>query len=213
MFLQSPVIPISVDAAQNVVLRAVINAGLRNPQEKKNGRFPKQQAHAFRKRFATTLKLDNNIPVAITERLMGHFTYADEHGRLIKHDKAYMRVDLEKLFENFKLAIPELTIDDSERLKAEKLKLEREKSTLEKTSQEVIEYKKEVDGLEKEVKRIGDLVEQIVDSKFLCKESESKKRFLLQSLARDHPVLRLDDNRYIIGKKVSMLIRFKSSKK
>jgi len=213
IWAKSPAEPLSVDAAQNVVLRAIKKAGLRNSQEKKNGRYSKQQDHAFRKRFATILKLNKDIPVAITERLLGHFSYKDEHDHLVKHDKAYMRVTLDELFEYFKLAIQKLTIDSSERLTAEKLKLEREKSALEKTSLQVIEYKNEVNTLEKEVQRIGNLVEQMVDSKFLCSEGEDKKQLLLQSLQKEHQVLQLDDSRYIVGKQMPVLFRFKSSKK
>jgi len=55
---------------------------------------------AFRKRYTTILKLHPKIPVGITERLIGHKTYNDENGHLVKHDESYVRAEVNQLFEN-----------------------------------------------------------------------------------------------------------------
>lgn len=123
--------PISVKASQNVVYRACLKSGLRDPDQKSNGRFEKMLDHAFRKRLITILKLTDGITPAVAERIAGHSVYHD-NGVQIKHDRSYMRAQTEKLFESFKLAIPELTVSDIEKEKIEKLKLQIKNTQLEK---------------------------------------------------------------------------------
>jgi len=107
--------PTTKKALESIVLRATRKAGLRNSNHKKNGRHSKQLNHGFRKRFTTILKLNEKIPVAITERLLGHKMYYDEIGNKIQFDDSYMRATVNQLFEKFKFAIPDLTISDEER--------------------------------------------------------------------------------------------------
>jgi hypothetical protein len=66
--------------------------------------------HGFRKRFATIIKLDNKISWAVGERLLGHKTYLDQE---------YFRPTKENLFKEFKKVIPDLTIDQSTKLRME----------------------------------------------------------------------------------------------
>jgi len=112
--------PMKKRALESVVGRMAKNAGLR--QNKKMGRYPQQLDHAFRKRFSTTLKLNEKIPVSITERLLGHKSYSDENGNKVQLDDAYLTATKEQLFEKFKLAIPDLTINNIERERAENAK-------------------------------------------------------------------------------------------
>ena len=68
----------------------------------------KQTDHAFRKRFNLILKLNNSINYNIAEKLMGHSVN-------IPLDNSYLPISdprvKEKMFTEFKKAIPELIVD------------------------------------------------------------------------------------------------------
>jgi len=57
-------------------------------------------------------------------------------------DGVYYNPTVEKRFEEFQKAMPQLIIDDSERLAEEKKKLEKEKSKLEKNQEKIYELEK-----------------------------------------------------------------------
>jgi len=97
-------------AMQAVIDRAVRNAGIRYFSEKKNGRYLIQLDHGFRKRFNTILKTNNDVNSNIAEKLMGH-----KRGL----DGAYLKPTKEQCFEEFRKAIPTLSIDDAIRLEEE----------------------------------------------------------------------------------------------
>ena len=126
-------------AIQSAMLNIERRAGLRNPALKKNGRYPQQIDHGFRKRFTTILKLNEKIPVAVTERLLGHKVYSDEFGNRIALDDAYMRAKKEQLFEKFKPAIADLTISDEQRQKIEIETKEHEIEDLQRKSEKIKE--------------------------------------------------------------------------
>jgi len=105
--------PISKRAIQGVLTRALNNTNVRG--QKKNGRYAEQLAHGFRKRFDTILKLNKAVNDNIIEKMMGH-----KKGL----DGTYLQPTIEQMFEEFKNGIIDLTIDNSERLLAEKEELE-----------------------------------------------------------------------------------------
>jgi len=143
--------PMTTHAIQSVVLRALRKAGLRT--EKKNGRYEIPMDHGFRKRFTTILKSNKDIPIALAERLAGHKVYIDERGNKIQLDGAYLTPELSVLFEAFKKAVPELMIDDSERMRV-KYELR------DKKIQDLESYKRKVDSLESKMQNIQDLLKQ-----------------------------------------------------
>ncbi|MGI0046124.1 MAG: tyrosine-type recombinase/integrase [Nitrosotalea sp.] len=76
--------------------------------------------HGFRKFFNTNLKNNREINPSIAEKMMGHFN------KTIPLDTFYHIVTNDVLFTEYKKAILDLTIDDSERLKIQnKLKDEK----------------------------------------------------------------------------------------
>lgn len=81
-------------------------------------------SHGFRKRFATVLKSNKEINLSITEKLMGHST-------TVKLDNSYFKPTLDIMFDEYRKAIPELTIDESQRLKLEIQKKDEKLSSLE----------------------------------------------------------------------------------
>ena len=85
---------------------AIKSAGVE--RKKIDDRFDKAIVYGFRKRFNTILKLGDSINPNIAEKLMHHKKGLD--GR-------YLTPNRDECFTEFKKAIIDLTIDDSERLK------------------------------------------------------------------------------------------------
>jgi len=81
-------------------------------ETKKNGvRYEIQRDHGLRKRFDTIIKQTDNMKLIHAEKMFGHSTPS------IPLDETYADFSVESLFNEYKKAIPELTIDDSQRLK------------------------------------------------------------------------------------------------
>ena len=113
-------------AIYTTIRRALVQAGRRDPQTTTYQRYDKMTLHAFRKRFLTILKNTPNIKMATAERLVGHSTYKDEESHAITLDSSYYVPVLEELFDQYKLAISALTIDDMARVKVREAELEGE---------------------------------------------------------------------------------------
>lgn len=115
---------------------------------KEGKRYAIQTNHGFRKRFNTVLKNNKEINISVAERLMGHFS------KLVPLDTVYYNPSRDVLFTEFKKAIPDLTIDESEglklqnQIKEEKIKkLEFEKDTrIERLEKFVEELSKRLDS-------------------------------------------------------------------
>ena len=76
-------------------------------------RYDIMAGHGLRKFFDTTLKLNKNLNPAIVERLLSH------KSRSIPLDSSYFQPLENDLFEVYKEAIPNLTLDKSSRLRLE----------------------------------------------------------------------------------------------
>lgn len=118
-------IPMSQFAVYTTIRRTLLQAGKRNPKDATYQRYDKMALHAFRKRFLTILKNTPNIKMATAERLVGHTTYKDEENRAITLDTSYYVPVIEELFDQYKLAIQSLTIDDMTRVKVKEAELEK----------------------------------------------------------------------------------------
>lgn len=88
---------------------------------KTGSRYDKALVYGFRKRFNTILKIDSEINSNIAEKLMAH-----KNGL----DGVYFTPTREECFKEFRKAIPELTIDEAEKLKVEVDGLEEDKETI-----------------------------------------------------------------------------------
>ena len=130
------------------IMERIINR-LNIRQKKSSNRYDKMLEHAFRKRFETILKLTNEIPIAVSEKLIGHKTYFDDRGNKIQLDENYVVPEVNQLFEYFKLAIPKLTIDDSTRKQFTIDKITKEKSDLENVNLILKETLKEKEAIAK----------------------------------------------------------------
>lgn len=99
---------IVMSSARSSIYRMIEQA--RIVREKQGFAYDIQMDHGFRKRFNTILKINSEVNSNIAEKLMGH-----KRGL----DGVYFTPTKEQCFEEFKKAIPELTIDESLRLKSE----------------------------------------------------------------------------------------------
>ena len=107
-------------------IRDILNkAGIE--RTKSGQRFDKAELYGFRKRFNTILKLNNDVNSNIAEKLMAH-----KRGL----DGTYLQPTRDECFREFVKAIPELTVDPTERQKYEIQKLEGEKSELQRKIEE-----------------------------------------------------------------------------
>ncbi len=126
--------PIRRNAVISMIYRIIKNTGLERTRINRN--FDIQMDHGFRKRFNSILKLNNQVNSNIAEKIMGHsVTIQLDNAYLPTHDQRVF----EKCFEEFKKAVPELTVDNSERLSIKNKMLEKEKSKLEIRNAKVIE--------------------------------------------------------------------------
>ena len=141
-----PTKSITKQAIENIVNRAATNAGLR--KNKKNGRYEVQLQHGFRKRFNTVLKLNKKVNPNIVEKLMGH-----KRGL----DGVYLKPTIHELFDEFKIGMSDLTIDDSERLASRNRELEEEKSELERKIPQLVNEAAE--RIKEELRKEGSLVD------------------------------------------------------
>jgi len=79
---------------------------------KKGNRYDVPKDHGFRKYYATTIKNTPGITPTMSEKLINHIG-------VVQTDGAYFIPGKQKMFDAYKLAIPELTINPNERLKNE----------------------------------------------------------------------------------------------
>ena len=119
------------------------------PRIKKGNRYDKALVYMFRKRFNTILKLENDVNSNIAEKLMAH-----KKGL----DGVYLKPTREECFREFVKAIPQLTIDSTERLKLENEKKQEKINQLEARTQEVIEKTKINVDLEKRIERMEEMI-------------------------------------------------------
>ncbi|SHO44254.1 Site-specific recombinase, phage integrase family [Nitrosotalea sinensis] len=126
----------STASAKMIAIRLAKSVA-RNKQGK---RYSVMAAHGFRKRFNTILKNNKEGNISLKEKLMGH------KGVFVL-DGVYHDADAQTLFNEFKIHIVNLTIDESEALRMENLKLAAEKSELVKTNEKLSDALRKVDEL------------------------------------------------------------------
>lgn len=138
--------PLTRKGVQSIILRVVKRAGIERTKEGGNLRFDIAIDTGFRKRFNTILKSNPSISYAIAERLMDHKTYLESY---------YLdTTNKEKFFEEYRKAISDLIIDDSERLLIRNQRLEEEKSALEKVKEQNKDLREIIDEMKADLDRL-----------------------------------------------------------
>jgi integrase/recombinase XerD len=133
---------LSTRGASQVIIRAIKSSGLRTHEEKKRGRFNKMPDHAFRKRFLTILKSNPKIPTSQAEKMVGHQVYRDEGNNMVMLDSSYNVPTAETLFNSYKHAITDLTVDDYTKVKIKESQIEKQYTALQQEKQKHFEEKK-----------------------------------------------------------------------
>lgn len=128
---------------RRIIEKAITNSGIE--RIKKGHRYNKAMNYMFRKRFNTILKLNNDVNSNIAEKLMAH-----KRGL----DGIYLQPTREECFREFVKAIPQLTIDPTERQKIEMESKQQKIDELEAKTQEIIEKAKINSELENRVKQL-----------------------------------------------------------
>ena len=128
---------------RRIIEKAIINSGIE--RIKKGSRYNKAMNYMFRKRFNTILKLNNDVNSNIAEKLMAH-----KRGL----DGIYLQPTKEECFREFVKAIPQLTIDPTERQRIEIETKQQKIDELEAKTQEIIEKSKINSELEDRVKQL-----------------------------------------------------------
>jgi integrase/recombinase XerD len=116
LFIKLNGTPMTEMDAKQIMKRTVTVANVRG--QMKNGRYPVQLVHGFRKRFNTIMKLNNSVNDNAIEKMMGH-----QKGL----DGTYLQITDERLFEEFYKGITDLTISDEFRDKLKIRELEKAK--------------------------------------------------------------------------------------
>jgi hypothetical protein len=133
----SVVIPLSPNEIKARIDEVLKKAGLRTPLVKGKRRHEIPVMNGFRRFFnkanKETLSKDSPLAALIKKEFqMGHTG-------LVKLDRNYFQAHIFELVEEYFNAVPNLTIDESERLRTRNAKLEKEKSELEKRLPELVE--------------------------------------------------------------------------
>lgn len=134
-----------LSSLKSITWRLIQNSGTRG--NRIHQRYDTQMDHGFRKRFNTILKSNDLANASLCEKLMGH-------NGVFALDGAYLKPTKEKLFEEFKKHIQNLTISDEDRDKATIAKLEAEKSELEKKNVEIKQLKEKQSSFEIELEKM-----------------------------------------------------------
>ena len=135
------VMPISGQSVRSIIRLLLQKAGLREGKKVNGVRYEEQMLHGFRKRFNTILKSNKSVNPNMVEKMMGH-----KNGIT----GVYFTPTKDALFLEFKKAIPELCLDKSAQLEAEKEELEGKMNELDVKSKENQFLKDKIEFMEKQ---------------------------------------------------------------
>lgn len=131
----------------------------------KNGsRYETQLDHGLRKRFDTIMKQTDSMKLIHAEKMFGHSITS------IPLDETYADFSVESLFKEYKKAIPELTIDSTEKQKIEIQNLHSEKSDLQ---QKIEETEMQTD----EIARQGQAIDYLLEELRQLKSEKSSSKY------------------------------------
>ena len=126
---------VETSGARHIIYNMIKASGIERIKVSKF-RYNKSVMYMFRKRFNTILKINNDVNSNIAEKLMAH-----KNGL----DGTYLQPTREECFVEFVKAIPELTIDPTNRQKLE-----------------LVQKQNEIDILEEKSKKIDELEEMVI---------------------------------------------------
>jgi len=144
--------PLTGRTVSEIMQRLLKNLELRN--NKNGARYEIQRDHGLRKRFDTIMKQTDSMKLIHAEKMFGHSTPS------IPLDETYADFSVESLFNEYKKAIPELTVNDSARKQVQldqmKDSLASQEELVERIKAELREENKEKQAyLDKEQEKIN----------------------------------------------------------
>ena len=125
----------------NAIISKIIEKS-KIPRIKQGYSYNKSRIYMFRKRFNTILKLTNGLNSNIAEKLMAH-----KRGL----DGVYLKPTREECYVEFFKAIPNLTINDSERQKIEIEKKQKKIDELEEKTATINEQSKDMKSIQEQL--------------------------------------------------------------
>ena len=134
---------LTADSVRQTLVNLLNLAGIE--RKKTRNRYDKAIVYGFRKRFNGILKMNNEVNSNIAEKLMAHKRGLDGN---------YLKPTREECFEEFRKAIPDLTLDPTERQKMEIQQLEEEKSELQKMNHENKKLRLDLEEIKLDVEKV-----------------------------------------------------------
>ena len=136
--------PLNVNGIESILSGIMKHCGIKRIKMNQN-RYDLPVCGGFRNRFNTIFKSNSEISYVIGEMFSDH---------KIRMEPSYMFPNKEKLFEEYKKAVPELIIDEKERLRQE-LKQNKKESESSKG------MKKEIADMKKRFAHMEDILEEL----------------------------------------------------
>jgi len=124
--------PLNVHGVESIISNIMKHAGIKRIKMNQN-RYDLPVCGGFRNRFNTIFKSNSEISYVIGEMFSDH---------KIRMEPSYMFPNKEKLFEEYKKAVPELMIDEKEKLKQELKQKKKESESSKGMKKEIVDMKK-----------------------------------------------------------------------
>ena len=124
--------PLSVNGIESILSGIMKHSGIKRIKMNQN-RYDLPVCGGFRNRFNTIFKSNPEISYVIGEMFSDH---------KIRMEPSYMFPNKEKLFEEYKKAVPELMIDEKEKLKQELKQKKKESESSKGMKKEIVDMKK-----------------------------------------------------------------------
>ena len=139
--------PVTINSLESSLTHIMKRAGI--SRVKTRNRYDLAICGGFRKRFDTIMKINPDISYTIAEMMMDHKIRMEGH---------YFKPTKEQLFDEYKKAIPELIIDDSQRKQVELDQMKQNQSEFEK---EKIKHDKLANDFEDFKEKMKSFIEEI----------------------------------------------------
>jgi len=133
--------PVTVNSLESSLTHVMKRAGI--SRVKTGNRYDLAICGGFRKRFDTIMKINPDISYTIAEMMMDHKIRMEGH---------YFKPTKEQLFDEYKKAIPELIIDDSQRKQVELDQMKQNQSEFEKEKIKQVKLTKDFEEFKEEMK-------------------------------------------------------------
>ena len=166
------------------LLTEIIEVTLKNIKRVRtpNGRYTVQLVHGFRKYYNLVMKDRSDSNLSLCEKLMGHSV-------TIPLDNNYAPFSKEKLFEEFRKAIPELTISDVGRkqtlIESQKKKiteLSKKEDRIQELTDKVLAMEMDESKAEEVIKKIPALVEKLIKANLKIQEQRFEMEYEVKLL-------------------------------